>query len=261
MSENTDYDNVNISGTTYGDTTIPKNDNVKSFEDILIFLKLYGVIFVIYGAYINYDIAFIKNNIGLFFTETILYAIVGAISIAYIYYRRNNNKLKSKSLLYTFLLWFLIYFCGHILLQLSGIYTVMYSKHSTENNHEDTIVKEKINKNTKLIDGFKTTATITVFIPIILLILSLFYFAYSVGDTIGTKDGLLPWFIIETIIFSVLNTVPLFFICKNRQKFDDFIDNKFNLIHSGLTFIQFIIFHLLLQYSSIINTHFINHST
>jgi hypothetical protein len=229
-------------------TKIAKQNNIKelmadNFDNYLIYMEVFLITLIIIMTIFNRYTKHIKNNPYEFLIETIIYGIVGAIPFLYMEYKRKDED--KRNYLSIFIMMFFIYIGFNILFELSGIYYFFYDESFNKQNKN----KPPLEENEQIITNTLYSVIITISLILLYVSIIMIIISYKVGDFEITKykDNLLYFFIIETLIFSLLNSVPFFLIAYNRQKTNFNLSQ--NTIMNLILFFQFVILHIIFQSS------------
>lgn len=214
-----------------------------SFDTNLIYIKVFFTILIIIMAFGNGYTTYIRANIKSFCSETIIYGIVGALSILYLEkYRKSENH----NYLKIFFGVFILYAGVNVLLELSGFYYFMYGHPSTtqsKKQQQSLTTDEKIINNT-VYSVFFTFGIVLLYMILIMIIISFKIHDFNIESYSGHVSSS---FTIELLVFSLLNSLPFFYIAYNRER--ENFNLKKNAIEVGLIFLKFVILHLMLQAS------------
>lgn len=273
-------ENNNESTTMTGD----KEVLMKSYDSQFTILKVLIGLFLIIGSIINKDYSFIVNNPGTFLTESVGYGILGSLPLVFMEYNRKEPS--KRNLMMIFIICFFIMVFFHVTLQLSGIYSYMYvdkdelsreyfknseysdDRHPNANNYANADNLQKSlanipkNKSTKLLSGFNWTSHLFIALLILVFVGYSFYVSYKVWDfgieKYDQNGNKYLMFFAEIMLFSIVNSVPFFFIARNReanpkhlsvheQELKEPDTFRTNLLETFLLFLKFFILHIVLQ--------------
>jgi hypothetical protein len=266
------------------DVTANKEVLMKSYENQFTVLKILIGLFLIVGSIINRDYSFISNNPLTFLSESVGYGLVGSLPLIFMeYFRKEPSK---RNLLMISVVCFLIMVFFHVTLQLSGIYSYMYvdkdelnreyfknldnsndrtphdNPHANADKLHKTLTDLPKNKSTKLMSGFNWTSHSFIAILLLIFVGYSFYVSYKVMDfNIDRYDqngNKYLMFFFELMLFSLGNSIPFFFIAKNREANPKHLSDhekelkepaslRTNLLETFLLFVKFFILHIILQ--------------
>jgi hypothetical protein len=251
-----------------------------NFDENLINIKISFLLFFIIASFIIKDTEYIKNHLGKFIAETIIYAFAVAIAFVYIILMRDQTK----SAYMTAGKWFGIVFIGmiiiNILLQLSGFYSIMFdhevekpstnSSSKSSKKYSSTLSKEQektkepekpelqpISKFEKKLLGLNNSLYIILFIILFIYILYLVIAGFSVYDFeianyMKSNNNMMfyVWWLLEILIFGLCNSLPFIYIYMNREHTGTLKTKlQHSLFETLLLFIKMAILHVLLQSS------------
>lgn len=225
------------------------------FEKNFLFLKSFGLVFLIILAVVNYvyykNSGLISDKPLLFFAESVVFGMSGVIPFLILCYFRNKNYFNNKQIFNASVALFLVFFGLNYLLELSGIYPAIFSKE--EDNNKDKESNKDDNPDNKdnysnLKTSLGTTSDIILLTIFIVSVFSLFFATAFVRDMSPNyaNDSLPTYalFIIEMLLFGVISAVPVFFMASNRDVLSTNTTKEFLLI-----VVKFSILHCLLQLS------------
>ena len=224
------------------------------FEKNFLFLKSFGLAFLIILAVVNYvyykNTGLISKKPMLFFTESCVFGLSGVIPFLLLSFLRNNNYYNKNQIFNACVALFLIFFGLNYLLEMSGIYPVIFKKEDDKDDKDDK--DDNYDKDYNFKDLKKSLGTTSEAILLIIFIVSIFslFFATSfVRDTSTnyTKfQSMSPYLVfgVEMILFGVISAVPIFFMASNRGVLSSNTTKEFLLI-----VVKFSLLHALLQLS------------
>jgi hypothetical protein len=215
-------------------------------DDTIIFLKLVFIIIMIVASVVNHDTKFITKHTTMFLVESIIFVMLGTLS----FYIMTLFRDKSFSWL-TYLFVMLFYLMLHVLFQTSGMYTGFFSKPAKQ---------EKVGPDIGIIKNVKTISMYT------LGVLIFFYCIYlgiimsyvnDIPDYVKNSSYGYIQFIIEMLLFGILNSIIFYPVAIDRQNTKDPKDNIIKGIKEntlGLSGVlvsigQMCILHIILQYT------------
>jgi hypothetical protein len=238
-----------------GDSMRNKKYAFEVFEKNLLFLKSFGIVFLIILAIVNYvtykNTGLVSQKPLLFFAESCVFGISGVVPFLLLCMLRNNNYFNNKQILNASIAIFLVFFSANYLLEISGIYPVIFKSENLNNSKDNT--KDNSNDNKEDDYSFKelknslgSTSDIVLIFIFAASVFSLFFATAFVKDTspeyTNFKDlSPLLVFIIEMLLFGIISAVPIFFMASNRNVLSGdttkefiIIVFKFSLLHSLL---------------------------
>ena len=250
------------------------------FEKNFLFLKSFGLAFLIILSVVNYvyykNTGLISKKPFLFFTESCVFGLSGVVPFIMLCYFRNNNHFTKQQILNISIALFLVFFGLTYLLELSGIYPTIFQKeeekeeeNKDEKEHENKDEKEEENKEEKehenkeekehekveennfdkLKKNLGITSDIVLLIIFVVSIFSLFFataFVRDVSPDYINLQSLSPYLVfgVEMILFGVISAVPVFFMASNRGVLSSNTTKEFLLI-----VLKFSLLHCVLQLS------------
>ena len=230
------------------------------FEKNLMAAKLLFLTVIIILVFVNFDTDFIykapKDGLqGTFFVyETLLFGLCGAFGFSFIQYSRQKVfDIKS------FGIFFGVFALLNILLQLSGIWTIVLPKESEV--EKDVELENKLNELTNLqTREYKNKQGITLALEILLGLIFLifigvmFLIAYKLQDTVvegyGPSIWTSPKYWLEAFVFAAAASLNFFASARWRT---GKVDWSADSIEVALLFTKFFILHHLLQLSGVYN--------
>lgn len=218
----------------------------EKFDHQIINIKIFFILLLAIASGVNKDTDFINKNPSKFATECVMYGVVASLPFIYMEYQRKN---KDKKFLALFLICFIVIVLCHVLLQVGGFYTLMYTE-----KDNSMVVNDPSNYN-KLYDGVENSTIYTIVLIMCFMIVYLFITAYKVGNfnVANYKTDFNLMFSTETIIFALCNALPFMYIAYNRQPHatpeQDKKSKHENIFETSLLFVKFVVLHLLLQAS------------
>ncbi len=207
-------------------------------ETSITFLKVSFLVILVLASIINWDTEFMTKYPAKFFGETMFFSILGTISVLII------SLLRMKSLsLVAYTVTFIFMVALTLLCQISGMYTYSFVKEKTPPSKQEPKSDSKISKisKNKIMEGF--ISTLMVFGGIVGLLYTFYLIAIisykfdlpeysSVNSTAYFQMEPLYLFIIETVLFALLNTINLIPIAVNREHPEDFFSHIGEVIKS-----------------------------
>lgn len=229
------------------------------FEKNLMAAKLLFLSVVIILVFVNFDTDFIqkapKDGLpGTFFIyETLLFGLCGAIGFSFIQYSRQHVfDIKS------FGIFFIVFALLNILLQLSGIWTIVLPKESEV--EKDIELENKINELATLqTREYKNKQGITLALEILLGIIFFIFIGIMLVIAIKLRDTEVigygsiwtsPKYWLEAFVFAA--SASLNFYASARWRTGK-VDWSADSIEVALLFVKFFILHNLLQLSGVYN--------
>lgn len=230
------------------------------FEKILMSAKSLFLVIIIILSVVNFDTDFIykapKDGLpGTFFAyETLLFGLCGAIGFSFIQYLR-QHKFDIKS----FGIFFSVFAILNILLQLSGVWTIVLPKESEV--EKDIELENKLNELSNLqTREYKNKQGITLALEILVGIIFIIFIgimlliAYKLQDTVvegyGPSIWTSPKYWLEAFVFA--SSASLNFYASARWRTGK-VDWSADSIEVALLFVKFFILHNLLQLSGVYN--------
>lgn len=238
------------------DTMTNKNYAFEVFEKNFLFLKSFGLAFLIILAVVNYvyykNTGMISKKPLIFFAESCVFGFSGVLPFLLLCFLRNNNYFNKNQILNASIALFLVFFGLNYLLEMSGIYPVIFKKeeNNTNNNKDDNDNKDDSDYNFgDLKKSLGTTSEVILLIIFVVSIFTLFFATYFVRDTSTNYSRFqdtssLLVFGVEMILFGVISAVPIFFMASNRDVLSSDTTKEFLLI-----VVKFSLLHVLLQLS------------
>lgn len=221
------------------------------FEKNFLFLKSFGLAFLIILAVVNYvsykNAGLISQKPLLFFAESCVFGLSGVIPFLMLCYFRNGNYFTNQQILNASIALFLVFFGLNYLLELSGIYPTIFQKEDDDKDKDD---KDKDESNfDKLKSSLGTTSDIVLLIIFIVSMFSLLFataFVRDISPDYVSLQSLSPYLVfgVEMILFGVISAVPVFFMASNRGVLSGNTTKEFLLI-----VLKFSLLHCLLQIS------------
>lgn len=220
-------------------------------DDTILFLKLIFIIVLVIASVVNHDTTFIIKHKTMFIVESIIFVMLGTLSFFIMAMFRD----KSFSLLtYGFVM--LFYLMLHVLFQTSGMYAGFFSK---------TKIEEKQTDDTFIIKHAKSVIIYTIGLFIALYSIYIIFIMTYVNDSPDyIKNSVYGYikFIIEMLIFGVLNSIIFYPVAINRQFTKDPMHNIIKGIEEntlGLSGVlvsigQMCLLHIILQYTGFYRT-------
>jgi hypothetical protein len=229
------------------------------FEKNFLFLKSFGLVFLIILAVVNYvyykNSGLISDKPLLFFAESVVFGMSGVIPFLVLSQFRNRNHFNNNQIFNISVALFLVFFGLNYLLELSGIYPAIFGKE--EDNPDKSDKSDNPDKSDKSDDqdnyshlktSLGTTSDIILLTIFIVSIFSLFFATAFVRNMSPNynSDSLPTYslFIIEMLLFGVISAVPVFFMASNRGVLSSNTTKEFLLI-----VVKFSLLHCLLQLS------------
>lgn len=221
------------------------------FEKNFLFLKSFGLAFLIILAIVNYvsykNAGLISEKPLIFFAESCVFGLSGVIPFLMLCYLRNGNRFTNQQILNASIALFLVFFGLNYLLELSGIYPTIFGKDDKDKEHKEDDKNES--NFDKLKKSLGTTSDIILLIIFVVSTFSLFFataFVRDVSPDYISLQSLSPYLIfgVETILFGVISAVPVFFMAHNRGVLSGNTTKEFLLI-----VLKFSLLHCLLQLS------------
>jgi len=226
------------------------------FEKNFLFLKSFGLVFLIILAVVNYvyykNTGLISDRPLLFFAESVVFGMSGVIPFLVLCYFRNGNYFNNKQIFNASIALFLIFFGLNYLLELSGIYPVIFGKEDS-NDKDNKDNKDDEDSYSHLKTSLGTTSDIVLLTIFVVSIFSLFFataFVRDVSPNYTTSSSIPTYavFIMEMLLFGVISAVPVFFMASNRKVLSSNTTKEFLLI-----VVKFSVLHCLLQLSGFYN--------
>ena len=222
------------------------------FEKNFLFLKSFGLAFLIILAVVNYvsykNTGLISDKPLLFFTESCVFGLSGVIPFLMLCYLRNDKYFTNKQILNASIALFFIFFGLNYLLELSGFYPTVFQKEDDKDDKDDKEDKDIRNVD-KLKKSLSTTSDIVLLIIFVVSTFSLFFataFVRDMSPDYFNFKSLSPYLVfgVEMILFGVISAVPIFFMASNRGVLSGNTTKEFLLI-----VLKFSLLHCLLQLS------------
>lgn len=225
------------------------------FEKNFLFLKSFGLAFIVILAIVNYvyykNTGLISKNPMLFFSESCVFGLSGVIPFLLLCFLRNNNYFTKNQIFNSCIAIFLVFFGLNYLLEMSGIYPVIFNKEES-NDSKDNLKKDNSNEDytfNDLKNSLGTTSEVIILIIFVISVFTLFFATAFVRDLSPKyshfKDtSPLLIFGVEMILFGVISAVPIFFMASNRGVLSSNTTKEFLLI-----VVKFSFLHILLQLS------------
>jgi hypothetical protein len=215
-------------------------------DDTIIFLKIVFIIVLIVASVINHDTKFITKHTTMFLVESIIFVMLGTLSFFIMTLFRD----KSFSLL-TYVFVMLFYLMLHILFQTSGMYTGFFSKPSKQEEKTDD---NGIIKNVKKVGLYSIIILVVLYSIYVMIIMS--YVNDIPEYVIKSKYGYFK-FIMEMLLFGILNSIIFYPVAIDRQNIKDPLDNivkgikenTFGLSGVLVSIGQMCLLHIVLQYT------------
>lgn len=223
------------------------------FEKNFLFLKSFGLAFLVILAVVNYvyykNTGLISKNPMLFFAESCVFGLSGVIPFLLLCFLRNNNHFSKNQIFNASIALFLVFFGLNYLLEMSGIYPVIFKKEDDNNNKDknDDTNEDYTFKDLKTSLG--TTSEVILLTIFVVSVFSLFFATAFVRDTSPNYSRFqdtssLLVFVVEMLLFGVISAVPIFFMASNRGVLSSDTTKEFLLI-----VVKFSLLHVLLQLS------------
>lgn len=215
-------------------------------DDTIIFLKLVFIIILVIASVVNHDTKFMIKHKTEFLVESIIFIMLGTLSFVIMKLFRN----KSFSMI-TYVYVMIFYLMLHVLFQTSGMYTGFFSKPAE---------KEEAGPDVGIIKNVKTIGMYTIGVLILLycmyIILIMGYVKDSPDYMKNSSYGYVK-FIIEMLLFGILNSIIFYPVAINRQYTKDPLDNikkgieenTFGLSGVLVSIGQMCLLHVVLQYT------------
>lgn len=210
-------------------------------DDTILFLKLMFITVLIVASIINRDIKFIKNHTTMFVVESLIFIMLGTLSFFILVLFRD----KSFSMM-TYIFVMIFYFVLHLLFQISGIYSSMYS------------TKEVKTTPSGMIKNVRTIVLYTLYLlTFVYLIYILIIMTYVNDKPDYLKNSSYFKFILEMLIFGILNSIIFYPVAIDRQNRKDPLnniikgikDNTFGITGMLVSIVQMCLLHVVLQYT------------
>ena len=223
------------------------------FEKNFLFLKSFGLAFLIILAVVNYvsykNTGLISQKPLLFFAESCVFGLSGVIPFLMLCYLRNKDHFTNKQILNASIALFLVFFGLNYLLELSGFYPTVFQKEEDKEDKEDKNDKNDISNFDKLKKSLSTTSDIVLLIIFVVSTFSLFFataFVRDMSPDYFSSNSLSPYLVfgVEMILFGVISAVPVFFMASNRGVLSKNTTKEFLLI-----VLKFSLLHCVLQLS------------
>jgi len=226
------------------------------FEKNFLFLKSFGLAFLVILAVVNYvyykNTGMISKKPLIFFAESCVFGFSGVLPFLLLCFLRNNNYFNKNQILNSSIALFLVFFGLNYLLEMSGIYPVLFKKdeNNTNNNTNNDTNKDDEDYNFgDLKKSLGTTSEVILLIIFVVSIFTLFFATAFVRDTSTNYSRFqdtssLLVFGVEMILFGVISAVPIFFMASNRGVLSSDTTKEFLLI-----VVKFSLLHVLLQLS------------
>ncbi len=223
------------------------------FEKNFLFLKSFGLAFLIILAVVNY--VYYKNS-GLihqkplmFFIESCVFGLSGVVPFLLLCFLRNNGRYNSQQIINISIGLFFVFFIANYLMELSGIYPTLFQKEDESGDNSDQSQKEDNSSFGELKTSFNTTSDIIVLTIFGVSLFSLFFATAFIRDTSPNyvefnSVSPLVIFIVEMLLFGIISAVPIFLMASNRDVLSGNTFKEFILI-----VIKFSLLHCLLQLS------------
>lgn len=225
------------------------------FEKNFLFLKSFGLAFLVILAIVNYvyykNTGLISKNPMLFFSESCVFGLSGVIPFLLLCFLRNNNYFSNTQIFNASIALFLVFFGINYLLEMSGINPVIFKKEDDNKENKDN----KDDKNDEdytfkdLKTSLGTTSEVILLTIFVVSVFSLFFATAFVRDTSTNYSRFqdtssLLVFGVEMLLFGVISAVPVFFMASNRGVLSSDTTKEFLLI-----VVKFSLLHVLLQLS------------
>ena len=204
---------------------------------------------------VNKDVGIIKTKPGNFIGESIVFAGATIVTTAISMFIRNSIQRTTKDYVYLYLGLLIGFITLNFVLEMSGFYTAAFSK-ETETKKPS---KRKMNAVDKLVDNYNSTSGIFIMIVAGIILLQAVVSGLYVWDKTPSyninwaKEGAGLWglFSIETILFAVINAVPIYYIAFNRGALSAKTSKEFGMLIGKMALV-----HLLLQFSGFYSNFF-----
>lgn len=215
-------------------------------DDTIIFLKLVFIIILIVASVINHDTKFITKHTTMFIVESIIFIMLGTLSFFIMTLFRDKS---FSFTTYGFVV--LFYLMLHVLFQTSGMYTGFFSK--PENEEKET-GDNGIIKNVKKVGLYSIGVLVVLYSIYIIIIMS---YVNDIPEYVKqSKYGYIK-FIIEMLLFGILNSIIFYPVAIDRQHTKDPLHNIIKGIEEntlGLSGVlvsigQMCLLHVVLQYT------------
>lgn len=226
------------------------------FEKNFLFLKSFGLAFLVILAIVNYvyykNTGLISKNPMLFFSESCVFGLSGVIPFLLLCFLRNNNHFSKTQIFNASVALFLVFFGLNYLLEISGIYPVIFKKEENsdnKNNNAKNNTKDEDYTFNDLKTSLGTTSEVILLTIFVVSVFTLFFSTAFVRDTSPNYSRFqdtssLLVFGVEMLLFGVISAVPVFFMASNRNALSSDTTKEFLLI-----VVKFSLLHILLQLS------------
>jgi hypothetical protein len=229
-----------------------------SFKSIKLLLIIFFIWMAITNIYLNNDsMDNIKEKPFIFLSESVVFALSSIIPLLILMYlRKGDIKHNSDKYVSTFSGLFIAIFIFNFILEISGFWYVLY-EHNKEKDNKTNKIEEIVNGDANwiymtisgIILVFIILCTIVLFTSSVFINMSYSYNNTSIYEHIFINPTIT--FIIEGIIFSIFNSIPILLIANNRNMM-----NKITYMNFIFKFITFFILFYLLQYSGLFEVLF-----
>jgi len=222
------------------------------FEKNLIFLKGFAAVLIITLAVVNYltykDVGLISKKPLLFFAESVLFGLSGAIPFLMLCLFRRNIYTNEKLITIAIGL-FIVFFAMNYMLELGGVYSAAFYSEEVDGSHPKK-PEEVMTYAEKMKSSLARSSNIMVMILLVLCLFMVVFSAYFVKNySTDYKDWASPIpvpvvFVTEMLLFGAISAAPIYFMAYNRNALSKSTTKEFLLITA-----KFSILHCLLQVS------------
>jgi hypothetical protein len=220
-------------------------------DDTILFLKLVFVIVLVISSFVNHDTKFITKHTTMFIVESIIFIMLGTLSFFIMAMFRDKS---FSFLTYVFVMMF--YLMLHVLFQISGMYTGFFSKPQKKTECKDDTF---IVKHAKTILMYTLGLFIGLYSIYIMFIMS---YVYDIPDYVKNSSYGYLKFIVEMLIFGILNSIIFYPVAIDRQYTKDPMhniikgieENTFGLSGVLVSIGQMCLLHIVLQYTGFYRT-------
>ncbi len=216
------------------------------FNNNLIFLKGFGLLFLVCMAFVNYEIhgkktGPITQEPWRFFIESLVFGLCGLIPVLVLYYLRNNGSVSMSTVVKWCVTLFGIFFLLNYLLELCGFYAVVFDYNPNETPAPEN--DREVAYSAEFKQSFSYTATFFMTLLFIYCFIVMILAVVIVRDmqpnfTRFTGAPPIAVFFVEMLIFGAISAVPIYLMAYNRDRlsFDTTIEflvimAKFSLLH------------------------------
>lgn len=227
-----------------------KKEAFMLFEKNLLFLKGFGVFFLLTMALINWylnnkSLGFVAKDQKRFAIESLVFALGGVIPFLILVFLR-NEAMSAGKIVFSVIFLLVLFVAINYALEISGFYAVVF-EYNKEEKEKDIATTDYTSQFKR---SFSYTSDLFMSITFLLALLCMLFASLLVHDyhpryirLTGIPTPIL--FIIEMILFGAISAVPIYLMAHNRDR----LDAKHTSIEFLLITAKFALLHCILQLS------------